>query len=71
MIKHFCDNCGVELDNKNKGCGENNLAERKGVKVKLVVVEPNEWPDDTELPEYCKYCLLDVIATNDDRPTCA
>lgn len=75
MVKHFCDLCGVEISDDNKPCGGMKDADRLGTAryrkddlggnypIEFEVVITSHKPLDI-----CKYCILDAIASLDDRP---
>ena len=61
MKKAYCDKCGVEINAKNRF---------NGFKVSVSGVEfKTRFPDAIPIDyDVCNYCVIDAIASLDDRP---
>lgn len=66
MIKVYCDQCGKEVD--LAGYSNNKLGRMSASVGHLdveVIVSQN---GVSNRGDYCKYCILDALYTQDDRP---
>lgn len=82
MIKYFCDECGVELDDRNQCAGGFESSDRLGTEIKfrdpvtretrtLKVELIHKFDDGYNAGIFCKYCILDAFLRLDDRPKAA
>lgn len=64
--KYFCDQCGVELTNRNRANpdGDRMAAEIGHLKATVLVSQNGV----ANAGDYCKYCVLDALYKLDDRP---
>ena len=76
MIKHFCDQCAVEITEGNEckqhfplfADGHRRLGgrdRRLGFSVMVGDAENKTWNSG----DFCKYCVIDAVKSLDDRPT--
>lgn len=70
MIKHFCDFCGRKIEHSGPDYNKYNrlcaTAEKNGVKLELDVIQSVNGTSNSG--DICRYCILDTLATLDDRP---
>lgn len=75
MIKHFCDQCGVQITELNKPRNDFSLFLEGGVRlggaykelgfsITTGHVSTKTWNGG----DFCKYCIIDAVNTLDDRP---
>lgn len=75
MIKHFCDKCETEMIDKNKIVGGKTGTHLSAstpfsatsdavLNVEVLVGLNGVWETGT----FCKYCVIDLLTTLDDRP---
>jgi hypothetical protein len=74
MIRYFCDCCGEELAERDTK--DRNRLHRLTAKLKRgnseLQVEVIETKDGTSNSgNFCRYCVLDALASLDDRPRAA
>lgn len=64
MKKAYCDKCGVEITSQNVF---------KDIKTEVAGVTFAMRMENAVPIEYdvCKYCVIDSVASQDDRPRCA
>lgn len=67
MVRRFCDNCGVELNNRNEVTVL--LSGAGGVQFRVTDLGFNDQNSNGDRSDVCKYCVLDAIRSqHDDRP---
>lgn len=64
MKKAYCDNCEEEITDSNRF----NSLTVKVKNVEFTVAMEDAIPINYDV---CKYCVLDAIKSQDDRPRCA
>lgn len=65
--KHFCDECGIELTDKNDSSSDT-VGGRLSGKGKVLVFEIMTGTGGvSNAGDFCKYCVLDAVKTIDDR----
>lgn len=76
MIKHFCDQCGVEITEINEckqhcaifADGSSRLGGRDRA-LGFAVMTGNADTKTWNSGDFCKYCVIDAVKSLDDRPT--
>ena len=73
MIKRYCDICEVFLDEKNHLYDDNTFKSKMGgtnnneIEVNVQIALNGTWNKG----DFCKYCVIDTIKIQDDRPKSA
>jgi len=73
MMKHFCDRCGTEITAANacsggfpdetKLGGQIELTEGRLANVCVLTGVGGDW----DVGDFCRYCVIDLVKTLDDR----
>jgi hypothetical protein len=75
MIRRYCDCCGNEVTSQNyidkEGERLTGEVRKQGGPVLLKVKVITAKDGDCNYGDFCKYCVLDAIYKNDDRPKTA
>lgn len=75
MLRHYCDRCHAEITEANACSGgfpdETRLggtieatAEHPAWNVTVLVATEGDWQSG----DFCRYCVIDLVNTLDDRP---
>ena len=73
MIRYFCDCCGEEIAErytKDRNPLHRLTATLKKGNSKLAVEVIETLDGVSNAGQFCRYCVLDALASLDDRPTC-
>ena len=70
MIKRFCDKCGCQITKQNECAGGQvgrlgNTNDKSDFAFEILIRHKGVW----NTGDYCKYCVIDLVKTWDDRIT--